>query len=108
MHASKDSMWRGMWKILQNFLQTKLDPVRLLNEQYEPPIQGCLWRESSKEPGTNFHDKPKLLGTYQTALGSTTPAHLRGEGQNEDSLRWCRTGETAMAAFFLPGVEEEQ
>jgi hypothetical protein len=24
MHAFKDSMWRGMWKILQNFLQTKL------------------------------------------------------------------------------------
>lgn len=74
--------------------------------QQGPPIQGRLWRESSKEPGTYFHDKPKqILGTYQTALGSTTPtqAHLRGEGQNGDSLRWwcsCRTGETAMAAFF--------
>jgi hypothetical protein len=25
MHASKDSMWRGMWKILQNSWGTKLD-----------------------------------------------------------------------------------
>ena len=23
MHAFKDSMWRGIWKILQNFLETK-------------------------------------------------------------------------------------
>jgi len=23
MHASKDSMWREIWKILQNFLETK-------------------------------------------------------------------------------------
>jgi hypothetical protein len=23
MHVSKDSMWRGIWKILQNFLGTK-------------------------------------------------------------------------------------
>jgi hypothetical protein len=23
MHVSKDSMWRGIWKFLQNFLGTK-------------------------------------------------------------------------------------
>jgi hypothetical protein len=26
MHVSKDSMWRGIWKILQNFLGTKQGP----------------------------------------------------------------------------------
>jgi hypothetical protein len=29
MHASKDSMWRGIWKILQNFLGTKQGHKRI-------------------------------------------------------------------------------
>jgi len=34
MHVSKDSMWRGIWKILQNFSETKqgLTP-RIQNKQ---------------------------------------------------------------------------
>jgi hypothetical protein len=27
MHVSKDSMWQGIWKILQNFLGTKQDLI---------------------------------------------------------------------------------
>jgi len=30
MHASKDSMWREMWKILQNFLGTKQGPSQMV------------------------------------------------------------------------------
>jgi len=33
MHASKDLMWRGIWKILQIFLETKQGPNKDGNEE---------------------------------------------------------------------------
>jgi len=41
--------------------------------QQGPPIQGRLWRESSKEPGTYFHDKPKKNYWEHTKLPSVQP-----------------------------------
>jgi hypothetical protein len=32
MHVSKDSMWQGIWKILQNFLELNSPLVKILLE----------------------------------------------------------------------------
>jgi hypothetical protein len=34
---SKDSMWRGIWKILQNFLQTK-PALGCIEDEYRVPL----------------------------------------------------------------------
>ena len=49
MHASKDLMWRGIWKILQNFLGTKqslrteflVDMLQSLEKEHASPF-ACL------------------------------------------------------------------
>ena len=41
MHTSKDSMWRGIWKILQNFLGTKQGPGAFRIGGHEQRTSAC-------------------------------------------------------------------
>jgi hypothetical protein len=42
MHTIKDSMWREIWKILQNILGTKQGPRQGLRHQHGPGLVDCV------------------------------------------------------------------
>jgi hypothetical protein len=65
MHVSKDSMWQEIWKILQNFLETKQGPTGLNNvaKTYQDSLRGMTGRIQ----------KLQLTGAQEGLMWTVTP-----------------------------------
>jgi hypothetical protein len=79
MHASKDSMWRGMWKILQIFLGSKQGPTI-----FWFPIETLLLRDvSSRSRPRPLHlgdavVLPRRLPPSAVAASQALSRHMGG------------------------------
>jgi hypothetical protein len=80
MHVSKDSMWRGIWKILQNFLGTKLGLKQNSNVQSNYCLISICDRTSCAKITLRNHSRVQRIGWWTGGPQQSCPLghHLFG------------------------------